>query len=298
MYNYWGFGLHISSGIEFPELMPATSPHTEVTITIGIVPVIHVTATVCTGRITYDVNDHEMVITVAEVASYYVANGDRIIIAPLAVGIEDRVLRIFVLACAMAGILQQRKQVAFHSAGIITDDGLTLISGNSGAGKSTTLAGLREKQYRVFTDDVTVLRQWPDEDCVYGIASYPMLKLWEQSLQALQWNDRSFPVMPGMEKYGIFFHQHFDMQHYPVRRIILLAVGEVDKVQHEQLSGSKAFTCIVQHVYKSILYRQAATRALCFDMISAVIRQSETHLITRPSYCDPADLLSTVSSLL
>lgn len=297
MHKYWGFGLLISSGIEFPELMPATSPHTDVTITIGIVPVIHVATTACTGRITYDVNDHEMVITVAELASYYVANGDRIIIAPLATDMEDRVLRMFVLACAMAGILQQRQQVPLHAAGIVIGDGLTLISGHSGAGKSTTLAGLHEKQYRVFTDDVTVLKQL-DDGHVHGIASYPMLKLWEQSLQALQWDDRSFPVMPGMEKYGIFFHQHFDTQHYPVRKIILLAVAEVNHIRHEQLNGSKAFTSIAQHVYKPVLFRQPATRALCFNMIGAMIRQSETHLITRPSYCDPADLLSTVSFLL
>ncbi|TWV93291.1 serine kinase [Chitinophaga pinensis] len=278
--------------------MPATSQHTDVTITIDAIPAIRVEHTCCTGRITYEMNDRELVFTVGDLAAYYVADGNRIIICPLTTDLEDRVLRLFVLAGAMAGILQQRKQVTLHAAGIVIEDGLTLISGNSGAGKSTTLAGLQERAYRIFTDDVTVLKQLPDDDYVRGIASYPMLKLWEQSLQTLQWEDRSFPVMPGMNKYGIFFHQHFDTQHYPIRRIILLSAGEVNEIQHEQLTGSKAFTQIVQHVYKEVLFRQPAARALCFDTISAMIRHSETHLIRRPSQCDPEHLLNTVTSLL
>lgn len=298
MHKYWGFGLLISSGIEFPELMPASSPHTDVTITIDVIPQIDTTTTFSTGRITYYMNDRELIFTVGDLASYYVADGNKVIICPLTTEVEDRFLRMFVLAGAMAGILQQRKQLPLHAAGIVVENGLTLISGHSGAGKSTTLAGLQERGYRIFTDDVTVLRQLPDDDRVRGIASYPMLKLWEQSLQTLQWNDRSFPVMPGMEKYGIFFHQHFDTQHYPVRKIILLSAGEVDKIQHETLSGSKAFTHIVQHIYKEVLFRQPATRALCFDTISAMIRHTETHLIKRPSVCDPEHLLNTVTALL
>lgn len=298
MYKYWGFGLLISSTIEFPELLPATSPHSDVTITTGVVPAIQAAASVCTGRITYDINDSELVFTVGDVAAYYVAHGDRIVIAPLADEVEGRVIRMFVLAGAMAGILQQRKQVPLHAAGIVNDGALTLISGRSGAGKSTTLAGLQEKQYQIFTDDITVLKHWPDDDLVRGTAAYPMLKLWEQSLQTLQLHDRSFPVMPGMEKYGIFFHRQFDTQHYPISKIILLATADIDEIRHDQLNGSVAFTQVIQHIYKPVLFRQPDVRAVCFNMISAMTRQAVTHLVTRPLHSDPAALLTVVTSLL
>jgi hypothetical protein len=298
MYKYWGFGLLISSEIEFPELMPVTFPYADVTVTIDVIPVIHASATFNTGQIRYDLNDSELIFTVSGTAAYYVANGDRIIIAPLADHVEVRVIRMFVLAGAMAGILQQRKQVPLHAGGIVADGGLTLISGPSGAGKSTTLAGLKEKKHQLFTDDITVLKFLPDDGHIRGVASYPMLKLWEQSLQTLQLHDRSFPVMPGMEKYGLFFHEHFDTRQYPVRKIILLATADIDSVRHEQLSGSTAFTQVVQHIYKPVLFRQPAVRATCFRMISAITRQAETHLVTRPLDCTPKDLLTTVTSLL
>ncbi|QHS58127.1 phosphoenolpyruvate carboxykinase (ATP) [Chitinophaga agri] len=299
MHKYWGFGLLISSTVEFPELMPATSPHTDVTIAIGMVPVIHASATFCTGRITYDiVNDAALLFTVDGIATYYVADGNRIIISPLADDVEPRVLRMFVLAGAMAGILQQRKKIPLHAAGIVTDGGLTLITGHSGAGKSTTLAGLQEKKYPIFTDDITVLHHCADDDRVRGTAAYPMLKLWEQSMQTLQLHDRSFPVMPGMEKYGVFFHQDFDTQHYPIRRIILLATADIDEIRHVQLNGSMAFTQVIQHIYKPVLFRQPAVRAVCFHMISAMTRQAVTHCVTRPLQSDPAELLTVVKSLL
>ncbi|MBW8687420.1 P-loop NTPase family protein [Chitinophaga rhizophila] len=297
MYKYWGFGLLITSSIKFPELMPATSSHTDVTITIGSIPLIHASASFSTGHITYTLNDYELLFTVPGIASYYIAHGKQIIIAPVTAKIEERILRMFVLAGAMAGVLQQRKQVPLHAAGIVEAGALTLICGRSGAGKSTTLAGLQDKHYRIFTDDVTVLRQLPGDEQVSGIAAYPMLKLWEQSLQTLQLEDRSFPVMPGIEKYGIFFHQDFDTEPYPVNRIILLATGDVTAIDHQRLIGSNAFTQVVQHIYKPALFRQPFIRGVCFNTISALTRQADTHLITRPLHCEPEELLATVTSI-
>ncbi len=299
MYKYWGFGLHITSEIEFPELLPFDFKHADVSITIGEVPAIDAVTLFSMGRITYKMNDRELVFSVDGLTSYYVTGGNSIVIRPYPSDVEERVVRLFVLGAGMAGILQQRRQIPLHTAAVIVNDRLTLIAGQSGAGKSTTLAGLKKRQYKIFSDDITVLEELPDDDHISGIASYPMIKLWENSLQTLQLNDRSFPIVPGFEKYGFFFHGAFDTQHYPVERIILLdAHEETVGIHHKQLYGSDAFAAVVQHIYKATFFRQPSMRALCFDVISKLVNGSEVHQVSRPLTCEPDTLLDVVTSIL
>lgn len=298
MYKYWGFGLQITSEIEFPELLPYSFKHTDISITIGEMPVINVDTAFDIGRISYQVNERELIFSVLDVASYYVADGKQIVISPHTGHREDRVIRLFVLGAAIAGVLQQRRQVPLHTSAVVIDDQLTLIAGQSGAGKSTTLAGLKQRQYRVFSDDITVLKEQPDDDRISGLASYPMIKLWENSMQTLHLDDRSFRVMPGFEKYGLFFHNAFDTRPYPVNRIILLDTLQAEGICHKQLYGSEAFSAVVQHVYKASLFRRPAMRALCFDVISKMVRNATVHQVSRPAICEPDNLLKVVTSIL
>ncbi|MCF6405286.1 hypothetical protein L3C95_20445 [Chitinophaga filiformis] len=297
MYKYWGFGLHITSGIEFPELLPSDFTHTDVSISLGDIPAIEADTAFDIGRISYRVNHHELVFSVQDVATYYAADGNRIIIRPYPGNVEDRVIRLFLLGAAIAGILQQRRQVPLHTSAVIVNDSLTLIAGQSGAGKSTTLAGLKKRQYRIFSDDITVLKEVPGSDCICGVASYPMMKLWEHSLQTLALEDRSFPVVPGYEKYGFFFHGVFDTQPYPVERIILLEARQTDEIRHKQIYGSEAFAGVVQHIYKASLFRQPAMRALCFDVISRMLKRATVHQVSRPVLCEPDALLDVITSI-
>lgn len=298
MYNYWGFGLYISSALEFPELLPATSVVPDVTILIGDIPAISINTTCATAHVTYHLNEDEMVFSVNDIATYYVAKGKKIIISPCTGNVDSRLIRLFVLSAAMTGILLQRKQLPLHAAAVVVNGNLTLISGESGAGKSTSLTGLEVRGYRLFSDDITVLRQFPGDAHISGIASYPMIKLWEHTMQTLQLQDRSFPVMPGMEKYALFFHDTFDTQHYPVSNIILLEKGTQEDMRIQELHGSNAFTAVVKHVFKPMLWRQPADRATCFHIISKMVQDITVYTITRPVHCEADRLVNTIISLL
>jgi energy-coupling factor transporter ATP-binding protein EcfA2 len=299
MFYYRGFGLHIASEIPFPELYPDSfSEQPDVTICSGEISNIPEGHSFSTGRITYVMNDREMLFTVKDIATYYISGGNTIVISSDNAGIEKRVLRIFVLTGAIAAVLQQRRTIPMHAAAIIKNGKLIFISGHSGAGKSTTLAGLIGKQYRVFSDDVTVLTK---TDQVHGIASYPMIKLWEQSMQALDYaafSDRSFPVMPGMEKYGVFFHEHFDTNQYPVAKVILLKLSGNDQFTTERLTGGNAFAAVIQHIYKPSFFNTPDMRMLKFSMITLLLQHTEVYQIARPAGCVPDELLSRVTALI
>lgn len=297
-FTYSGFGLNILSAIPFPELSPVSSfEQVHVNIRFGEVPAAPDGFSFSTGRISYTKNDRELLFTVAGVGKYYVAGGNTIIIHPENDAIETRLLRLFVLATAMAGILQQRHIIPMHTASVLIDGKLTLIGGHSGAGKSTTLAGLMSKQFRIFSDDIVVLAEGTDR-IIHGVASYPMIKLWEQSMQAFEYEDRSFRVMPGIEKYGLFFHDDFDTNRYPINKMIVLKISEDHRFSTERLTAGSAFAAVVEHIYKPSFFNTPEMRILKFKTITQLLQHTDVYLVARPANCAPDDLLSIVTSLI
>jgi ABC-type uncharacterized transport system YnjBCD ATPase subunit len=292
MYKYRGFGLHILSEIEFPELFPDDTDITDVTIRIDDIPSFII------DRATqgYIINENELFFTVKDIGVYYAAFGNKIIISPAARNKDMRDIRTFALGTAMSAILLQRKLLPLHTSAILQDDELILISGHSGAGKSTTTASLGKIGFTIFSDDITVLEN--NNNCITGTASYPMIRLWEDALQTLDhssFQDRSFPVKSGVDKYGIFFHDDFISDQYPVKKILLLEVG--NQLKSEKLSGTKAFELISNQVFRQNLLQGPVLRSLSFSIISRLLQQAAVYHITRPANCDPEELLLLVLPL-
>lgn len=301
MYKYFGFGLDILSEIEFPELSAASFDTPDIVIRTGEIPAISNGKIIQSNDFSYIISDDELMLTVKDIATYYAGYGSEIIVAPIEGNSETRSVRLFILATAMAAILLQRRLLPLHASAIIANDELIFLCGDSGAGKSTTLAGLIKCGYTIFSDDIIVLQKDTDSNVVNGTASYPMIKLWEDSLQTLDhhlFQDRSFPIRPGLNKYGIFFHETFNRLHYPVKKILLLKKGTSNHIQTEQLTGMQAFEAVSNQIYRPILIQSQFLRTISFKIISQLLQHTEVILITRPVSCKPEHLLSVITSLI
>ena len=299
MYKYFGFGLDILSDIEFPELSPASFDIPEIVIKTGEIPGILNGKIIQSADFTYIIRDDELMFSVKDIANYYAGYGREIIVAPVEGYAAMRSIRLFILATVMAAILLQRRLLPLHASAILANDELILLCGDAGAGKSTTLAGLMKSGYTIFSDDIIVLQQHPDNNIVNGTASYPMIKLWENSLQTLDhhlFQDRSFPVRPGLNKYGIFFHEIFNRLQYPLKKILLLKIGTQDFIQTEQLTGMQAFEQVSNQIYRPILLQSQLMRTMSFKIIGQLLQHTDIYLISRPVRCKPEDLLSVITS--
>lgn len=295
-YTYWGFGLHIASQIEFPEFVPVKFAEADVEIHIASVPRVLGEKKISPAGFSYIQNDTELLLEINDVATYYAKNGDTIVIEPRAGLTEMRELRIFVLATVLAAILTQRKQLPIHASAILHNNQLVLICGDSGAGKSTTLAGLIKKGHPVFSDDVVVMGQ----DGL-ATASYPMIKLWEDAQDKLNhdlFEDRSFTIKPGMNKYGIFFHDKFDIGSYPVKKMLILKKADVANIESKQITASAAFKELGKQVYRPMLIHNNELKALRFSVISALANNATVYQITRPATCNVNDLVNYVENMI
>jgi len=296
-YKYWGFGLHIESEIEFPELKPATFETADVKISMAAgIPDVKGIEQVTPAGLRYILNDAQLLFEVPDVARYFAQNGDTIIIDPDSGLTETRVLRLFVLATVFAGILLQREQLPLHASAILNNGELVLICGDSGAGKSTTLAGLIKNGHSVFSDDIVVVNK-----NISAMASYPMIKLWEDAQDKLDhddFDDKSFVIKPGMNKYGIFFHDIFDTGSYPVKKILILKKGDVAQIRSEEVTAAAAFSELNRQVYRPVLIHNNKLQVLRFGIISALANTCKIYQVTRPVTCNVDSLVAYVEHLV
>jgi hypothetical protein len=294
MHKYWGFGLSIASEIEFPELLPSDFTDADITITIGKTPT-ELEGEILIRRTSSCLSKDEYLLTVKNVCTYYVGYGKKIIAEP-APGIDELSIRLFLLGTVMAAVLYQRGDIPLHASAIEKDGKLVLFAGNSGAGKSTLLARLATKGFNIFTDDVCVLQHnTPGSNQIYGTASYPMIKLWDDAISKLD-NDiftKDFKVRPQLPKYGQFFYDTFNLKALPVDKIFILSPqNTAEDICVKKLAGIDAFKQLEKQAYKYTLISNTKLRVLHFSLLTQLANNVEIYEVIRPVSGTTVELLS------
>lgn len=291
MQQYFGFGLNIESEIEFPELLQNSFVLADVTISVGDLS--------RQEAIVVESRDDKFFFAVKGVARYFASHGNSMIIDPEE-NADSRSIRLYALATVMAAILLQRQIIPFHASAISVANKLILISGESGAGKSTALTGLILRGYKVFSDDVVVLNR-TESDGVLAFASYPMIKLWRDSMTTIdhpQFSDYSFRIRHDLDKYGFFFHDTFVKQARPIAALIIIKKGEQPTCTMRQLQKTEAFAEAYRQLYRPLLIRGKEQNTICFRTISTLAQTVKIIEITRPVTCPPEQLVSFIEQEL
>lgn len=281
MFYYWAYGLTIESEMEFPEMLAHKGDKIDVRIQLGQVP-----ATLEGEEV---VNKESLSVSPTEyllqlpICSYYVKDGQQITIE-IKPEADDKSVRLFLLTNAMAAILQQRNKVALHAGAVVTEKGLIIISGDSGAGKSTSISALQQKGYKVFADDVVVLEENSKGE-VIAYASYPTIKLWEDSIEKLGVGELSeeAKLREHVAKYRVHFHEDFIREPLNVTRVFVLKKNEtLSAPSIKPLTGVQSFVDLYAQLYRTSQTNSPEKRNLLFNSISNLAAKIPVHVIERP----------------
>ena len=280
-FKYQAFGVPIVSEIELPalvstETLDMTNP---IKVSVGKVPTTLRKQAIQEKPFT-KLNELELLFELPQVASYYVNNGNEVIIEPLCDNWESVLLHFYTNGIAAA--LFQRNLLPFHVSGIfVAANKVILFAAPSRTGKSTTALQLQQKGYLPFTDD-TALLHIIDGKC-YATASYPMIRLWQNTFKhqtQFEEEDKQ-QIHAELEKYGFSFHEQFKTNLVEVIGMVFLqhAGGEI---KIEALQPNATMQQLGANIYRKQWIVGMNKQRLQFEHITRIAKVLPTYLATRP----------------
>ncbi len=283
-YHYLAFGIPLISEIELSALVSIDCDiecQNPVVVQLGTVP----------DRLLQEgsqpdpfawCNANEMLYTVPEKIKFYISNGNRIVIEPISSNYSANL--IYFYSNALAAILYQRNLIPFHVSGVfVEEDKVALFAAPSQTGKSTLALKLQELGFKPFTDDTAIL--FIENGKVYAQASYPMMRLWQNSLDQqnlLTENDKQqLYEEEEYDKFGFSFHNSFTTDAVEVTQILFLQ-KEGTEIKEQSIKSIEAFKALADNVYRCHWIPALGKSRLQFVLISQMLQILTYTLAVRP----------------
>lgn len=250
MYRYQTFGLTIQTALALPELFSGQEAYSvgkaqaDVIIRFGK---INNLPTAVRGASRYVWPAPEGIyLGWEDVGAFLIREGREIIIDPYP-GVEESLLRLFILGTTLAMLLHQRGEVVvLHASVVVVAGQAVAFVGAKGFGKSTVAAALHARGHGLLSDDILAvdLRQ----DKPLALPGFPQLKLWPDALGSLGYDAALVPrLRPELEKRGQRLSAGFTYAPVPLKCIFVLGVGPEPTV--ESLQSWEALTALMLHWY-------------------------------------------------
>ncbi len=236
------YGLGIRSALPLPEFV-ASAAAADVDVRLGRVKRFP-SETTAAGSY-FRATAEEAYLFWENVGAFLVLEGREIIADPVP-GVEDRVLRLFILGPALGVLLHQRGLLVLHASAVELNGGAVAFLGGAGWGKSTLAAALYARGHGVMSDDVTAVEL--DGPRPTALPGFPQLKLWPEAAAALGVSPATLARLhPQLEKRAYDASRGFPEAPLPLSRIYVLAEGMSQEV--EPIRPQEALLELVRHSY-------------------------------------------------
>jgi hypothetical protein len=148
-------------------------------------------------------------------------------------------------------VLAQRGRLVLHAGAVEVGGGAAVLTGASGAGKSTMVASLHDSGYTALTDDGLVIEEDPTRCSV--LALYSSLRLWPSALTALDGGaSPSSPMAGYSQKRRRVISQTASIGWRPLRAIFVLSEApKADNVRSVTVSRLSARDACVELIRSS-----------------------------------------------
>jgi hypothetical protein len=190
--------------------------------------------------------------------------------------IED--LSTYFLGPVMGFILRKRGTMALHASAVCMDDKAIVLTGEAGAGKSTTAAALALRGAAVLCEDIAAVEE---RDGAFSIElGYPRICLWPSSVEMLMGSADALPrLTPNWDKCYLPLDgplTRLETMKRPLGAVYILSARETaeDAPRIENVSNREVLLELVQNTYMNWLLDRRQ-RAAEFELLA--------HLVSRVS---------------
>ena len=242
------YGLTIHSALTLPELSPADpAAPADLTITFGSVPDLPAYSGSGTTAYPYPT---DVRLGFKDAGKYAVRAGREIVLDPRP-GVDERVLRLYLLGPALALALHQRGWLVLHASAVALGGQAVGFLGAPKEGKSTLAAALRQRGPDLVTDDVVAVAVPPERaagEPLWVYPGFPQIKLWPEAVAGLGEDPAALPELrPNLSKLAHRLAGGFHAAPLPLGRLYVLAEGPAIAV--EALDRQAQLVELVRHSY-------------------------------------------------
>lgn len=193
---------------------------------------------------------------------------------------EEQLIAFHFLDAVLAAVLSQRGMLVMHANAAKTPRGAIAISGESGTGKSTTLAALLQCESKMLTDDITAL-QLASDGRVEVLPGIPQLHLTEQAAEALNQDISNLRRFRWRRmKAAVPAFTHMAQEPAILRSLYILHKQAGGSLRFQRMDGAEKFTAVQECIYGPLLPETISQQ---FPLMAAVVAQVEVIRIYRPS---------------
>jgi hypothetical protein len=238
-------GLTIQSEIPLPEA-PETTATPQVIVRLGKVekPLGYPDA-----ERAYAITREEFRVFWRGVGTFSIRRGREVTIEPDP-GIEESILRLYLLGPALGILLHQQGHLVLHASVVNVDGVVVGFLGEKGWGKSTTAAALNARGHALLADDVLAVRPHPHRAPMVE-PGLPQFKLWPEAAVASFGYDPTTLVRlhSGVEKRIRCANAATATAAQPLRHLYLLDRGTA--LESIPMTASEGLMALVRHSYLS-----------------------------------------------
>ena len=286
MYRYRAFGLNIESEFPLSELLPGIFEVADVSICFGDVAHVINTAQVFRPQVTEDT----FLMDKEHVARFLVERGERITVQIYPDSSLEQV-KAYLLGSCIGATLLQRKILPLHGSCIRDEKSGILLTGRSGAGKSTIAAGFLAKGFRILTDDVAAVRL-DDAQMPLVAPSFPRQKLWEDVVQRV----------PGAHAKTLLFRSEGNRSKFSIARggcfcpesaridaVYEIVPSDVPGVTLEEIKGAAKVDVLISNIYRRRIAYCMGLAGWCFLSGMKIAQNLKVFRLVRPEGAYPED---------
>jgi hypothetical protein len=286
MHRYTAFGLNLESEIPLDGLLPNDINEVDVSIRLGKVAPLVNAAQAFRTQVTLDT----FLLDKERVARFRVERGERITVS-IYPGSSPEEIKAYLLGSCMGATLLQRKILPLHGSCICDGRLGVLLTGRSGAGKSTIAAGFLAKGFGILTDDVAAVR-FGDAHMPVVSPSYPRQKLWEDAVQRVPGVHSKMLLCQSEDnrrKFSVARDGCFCRESARLAAVYEIVPGNVPSVSLEEITGAAKVQVLLNNIYRRRMAYRMGIADWCYLSSMRIAQNVKVFRVIRPEGTYPED---------
>lgn len=162
---------------------------------------------------------------------------------------DSQQIKTFLLGSAMGFCMILRNNVALHGGAVGCGDNGIIVTGESGAGKSTVINALLQRGWNFVADDVCALKE--ENDYIHISMAYPQQKLCRNAAiqMGYQLEDLVY-IDEDRDKFAVRLSKGYLPNGITFKCLFELSIGAEEKVTCKKIEGYDKMHVILRNIYR------------------------------------------------